>query len=236
MLPHLRSNPVERQALAPRHERTYPDVVTGGRTSALATHAGPGVKPLRVCVAIADDLFRMGLSRMLADEGLEVVAEPPPVAEVVLVDASGAGFAGGRAVALCGPDDDAVRALSGGASAVVARDSSPEVIAAAIRAALGGSVVMPEAVAARLLAGVPEARAVSPGDRRLVETLSGREHEVLLLLAAGLANDEIARELVVTASTVKNHVARIMVKLGARNRTHAAVIATRLSAGARAAG
>ena len=53
--------------------------------------------------------------------------------------------------------------------------------------------------------------------------------DLLRLVAQGLANEEIARELVVTPSTVKNHVARLMEKLGARNRTHAAVMGAGLT-------
>jgi DNA-binding NarL/FixJ family response regulator len=182
-------------------------------------------------IAIADDLFRIGLSRLLEDEGVEVTFEPP--ASAILVDAVAGDVdatQAGCVVALCGSDDDeAVEALYRGAAAVVERGSTPEVIAGTIRAAVAGAVVMPAATAARVLALGRAVQGEQPSRRHLMSSLSPRELQVLGLISAGLANDEIARELVVTASTVKNHIARIMAKVGARNRTHAAVIATRIA-------
>jgi DNA-binding NarL/FixJ family response regulator len=58
---------------------------------------------------------------------------------------------------------------------------------------------------------------------RASELLTTREHEILLLLAQGMSNEEIARSLVVEVSTVKSHLARMMPKLGVRSRLHAAV-------------
>lgn len=179
---------------------------------------------------VADDLFRVGLSRLLMDEGIDVTTELP--ADAALVDATGPSRgveAVERTIALCGPgEEEAIEALSRGASAVVWRGSEPAVIASALRTAVAGGVVMPAGAAARLLEREREARAAALPDRRVIEALSVRELEVLRLVAGGLANDEIADELVVTTSTVKNHVARIMAKIGARNRTQAAVLATRL--------
>jgi DNA-binding NarL/FixJ family response regulator len=113
--------------------------------------------------------------------------------------------------------------LRAGANAVLDRASAPEAIFAAVRSAAAGTVVMPAAAAARVVASHPPAS--------VLQTLSARERQVLRLVAQGLANDEIARELVVTSSTVKNHVARVMEKLGARNRTHAAVMGAGLGSG-----
>ena len=186
---------------------------------------------LRVMLAVGDDLLRLGLARLLADEGIDVVSELP--ADAVLVDLASASVAedAGRVVALCGPEeDDMVEALARGASAVLWRGSDAAVIASALHAAVAGTLVMPAEMAERTLAAYRQARAPHGGDRAAVDRLSPRERDVLSLLAAGLTNDEIANDLVVTASTVKNHVARIMSKLGARNRTHAAVIAARLAA------
>jgi DNA-binding NarL/FixJ family response regulator len=188
-------------------------------------------RPLRVTLAVGDDLFRLGLTRMLADKGVDIVARPP--ADVLLVDLASADVrpAGGeRVVALCGPgDDDMIEALALGASAVVWRGSDAEVIAAALQASVAGALVVPAGIAELALGAYRSSDAGRPG-QQAVDTLSPRERDVLALLAAGLTNEEIADDLVVTASTVKNHVARIMSKLGARNRTHAAVIATRLAA------
>jgi DNA-binding NarL/FixJ family response regulator len=185
---------------------------------------------LRVMLTVGDDLFRLGLTRLLADEGIEVVGADP--VDALLLDLSSADappVTGARVVVLCGAEEEEmVAALAAGASAVVWRGSDAAVIAAALRASVAGAVVLPAGIAERTLGTYREEPAAAGGGA--VETLSPRERDVLALLASGLTNEEIADELVVTASTVKNHMARIMAKLGARNRTHAAVMATRLAA------
>ncbi len=76
-----------------------------------------------------------------------------------------------------------------------------------------------------LVPGARPARAAVPG---LIEPLTGRELEVLRLLAAGRSNQDIARELVVTLDTVKKHVSHILGKLGGSNRTEAVTRARQL--------
>ena len=188
-----------------------------------AVHAERGPRAPSVFLDIDDDLLRVGLSRLLEEEGLPVVTEPP--ATVVVVDSAARIPAGRRVVALYGGRrDDAIAALERGAAVVLERDSSAEVIASGIRLAAAGAAVMSADAAERLLASHRAERA----DPRPPGVLSPREAQVMQLLSAGHGNNEIACELMITASTVKNHVARIMEKLGARNRTDAAVIAARL--------
>src|SRR4051794_19435873 len=204
--------------------------MTVGRTlRAFTSTAGePGV--LRVMLTAGDDLFRLGLTRLLTEEGIQVVTTQPVDALLVdLASADARPVAGARVVVLCGAEEEEmVEALAAGASAVVWRGSDAAVIAAALRVSVAGALVLPAGIAERTL-GAYRAELVE-GGREAVDTLSPRERDVLALLASGLTNEEIADELVVTASTVKNHMARIMAKLGARNRTHAAVMATRLAA------
>ena len=68
-----------------------------------------------------------------------------------------------------------------------------------------------------------------PGLSGLIDPLTGREHEVLAMLAAGRSNQAIARELVITLDTVKKHVGHVLGKLGAANRTEAVARARELS-------
>jgi DNA-binding NarL/FixJ family response regulator len=239
MLPNFRSTAIERRVLALRPDRAYSGAMTSGRTLRAIAHPAAQPSPLRVKLAIGDDLFRIGLARMLADEGVELVSDGP--ADALLADAAGADPAGaGHVVVLCGPgEDERVEALAAGASAVLWRGCDASVIAAALRSAVAGVLVMPVEMAERTLGAYRDVRARTPRDVRAggrraghaaVDSLSPRERDVLELLAAGRTNDEIADDLFVAASTVKNHVARIMSKLGARNRTHAAVIAVSLVA------
>jgi DNA-binding NarL/FixJ family response regulator len=191
-----------------------------------------------VVLVAADELFRLGLSRLLADEGLEVVADLDADVDVVLVDiachpetaeAAIAPFVspahGARVIALCGPGhEDSVDALAGGAAGVLDRAADPAMIAAAVRAAATGSMVLAGQMGERLVRAGQQARDDAGADRS-PEALTARELDVLRLVATGMRNEEIAAALVVTASTVKNHVARITRKLGVRNRTQAAVVA-----------
>ena len=71
--------------------------------------------------------------------------------------------------------------------------------------------------------------APDPGLSGLIDPLTGREHEVLTMLAAGRSNQAIARELVVTLDTVKKHVGHVLGKLGAANRTAAVARARELN-------
>jgi DNA-binding NarL/FixJ family response regulator len=181
-----------------------------------------------VRLEIADDLFRVGLSRLLVEEGIGVVRSGH--VDAVLVDLEGMELEASSdvpVIALCSStDEEAVSALEDGAAAVVWRGSEPDAIATVLRASVGGAIVMPSPTASRLLRAERDQRAAEEAGRHAAEALSERELEVLSLVVAGLENDEIAAQLVVTGSTVKNHLARIMAKLGARNRTQAAVIAS----------
>jgi DNA-binding NarL/FixJ family response regulator len=103
-------------------------------------------------------------------------------------------------------------------------DASAEELAAAVRAAHEGLAVSPPAVLDALFSNLP------PGgvtDSDVVEDLTGRETEVLSLLARGLANKQIAAELGISEHTVKFHVSSIYGKLGATNRAEAVRLGAR---------
>ncbi|WP_327357989.1 response regulator transcription factor [Streptomyces sp. NBC_01304] len=125
-------------------------------------------------------------------------------------------------------DEYISQALRAGAAGFLLKDSPPEEIVRAVRLVHGGHGAIDPQVTRRavgLLSDPPPRLAPVEQDR--LDTLSGREREVLRLLAGGLANAAIAAELHTSESTVKGHVSRIMTKLGADNRVQAARIAYR---------
>lgn len=115
-------------------------------------------------------------------------------------------------------------AIRAGALSYLLKDAGPEELAAAVRRAVAGEAVIHPRVAARLIHEVSGLRgeALNP-----FAELTEREMEVLRLIAAGMANHEIAGRLVVSEKTVKGHVSNILGKLHLADRTQAAVFAWR---------
>lgn len=129
--------------------------------------------------------------------------------------------AGVPVVALLPDDQFAGAAWSAGARVLLRRDSEVEKLQMGISAAAAHLILIDPTLATPLL---PQ-----PGhdDTLLSENLTSREHQVLQLLAEGLPNKNIARQLAISEHTVKFHVNAIMTKLGAQSRTEAVVRATR---------
>jgi DNA-binding NarL/FixJ family response regulator len=125
-------------------------------------------------------------------------------------------------------DEYAYSALRSGASGFLLKDALPDELLAGIRAVAAGDAVVAPALTRRLLdsyAGqLPDPRAAERADSRLKE-LTEREREVLVAMANGLTNREIAEHLVLSESTVKGHVGRVLDKVGARDRVQAVIIA-----------
>ncbi len=120
-------------------------------------------------------------------------------------------------------DEYVYGALRAGARGFLLKDAGPELFTHAIRAAAAGDALIAPSVTGRLLETFAHL-----GDRArptLAEPLTEREEEVLLAVARGRTNQEIARELHVSLSTVKSHVANLMGKLDARNRVEIAMFA-----------
>ncbi|MFG2557642.1 response regulator [Streptomyces sp. NPDC048496] len=123
-------------------------------------------------------------------------------------------------------DEYVYQALRAGASGFLLKDASARQLADGVRVVAAGEALLAPTVTKRLitefsrLAGAPRPPALAQ-----VGDLTERETEVLVLIAQGLSNAEIASHLVVAESTIKTHVSRILVKLGLRDRTQAAVFA-----------
>jgi DNA-binding NarL/FixJ family response regulator len=122
-------------------------------------------------------------------------------------------------------DEYVVGALRAGASGFVTKDVPADELVDAIRVVAAGEAVVAPRVLRRLLdryAGhLPDPSAAPPA----VHGLTDREHEVLVLIARGLSNAEIARELFVSETTVKTHVGHVLTKLRVRDRVQAVVLA-----------
>jgi two-component system, NarL family, nitrate/nitrite response regulator NarL len=209
-----------------------------------------GTGETRVLIVGEDPLARGGLAVLLAGAaGVLVVGQTAPGAQAVAAvtglqpDAvlwdlgvsprevpdgiGGVGGVGGvgslpAVVVLVADEEVAVEALAAGARGVLPREAGPGRIAAALRAAARGLVVLDDDFAAALL------RPRAPSVSALVEPLTSRELEVLQLLSEGLSNKEIGSRLGISESTAKFHVNAIAGKLGANGRTDAVVRAARL--------
>jgi DNA-binding NarL/FixJ family response regulator len=208
---------------------------------------------IRVLVADDQALVRAGISALLgAEEDIEVVGVASDGIEalalarstrpdVACLDIRMPGLDGIEvARALCGPDadpavpalmlttfdlDDYVfGALEAGASGFLLKDADPDTIINAVRQVAAGNGTLDHQLTKRVLREFVERRQLQPvTGARADDLLTAREHDVLLLLAQGLSNEDIAAELVVELSTVKSHVARILPKLGVRSRLQAVV-------------
>ena len=120
-------------------------------------------------------------------------------------------------------DEYALAAIRAGASGILLKDALPEELLAALRAVHSGDAVLAPSTTRRLLDQL--APAFDPDAAQLVATLTAREREVLIEMAGGWQNAEIAERLHVSEGTVKTHVSQILAKLSVRDRVRAVVVA-----------
>jgi DNA-binding NarL/FixJ family response regulator len=121
------------------------------------------------------------------------------------------------------PDDYIYEALSAGASGFVLKDDPPENLIAAIRTVAAGDALLSPTVTKRVIQQFT--RIPRPTPPKELGDLTAREQDVLRLIARGLSNAEIARELYISEGTVKTHVTHVLQKLGLRDRVQAVVLA-----------
>jgi DNA-binding NarL/FixJ family response regulator len=206
---------------------------------------------IRVLIADDERLVRAGFRRILDDErDIQVVAEAADGEEaiaraaeyrpdVVLMDMRMPTVNGIAATRRIVTDESAPRvlvlttfdldeyvysALQAGASGFLLKDAPEEQLLAAIRVVSAGGALFSPAVTRRLIDEFSRRREVTERTAS-IDALTPRENEVLVLVAQGLSNAEIATELVLSEHTAKTHVARILGKLGLRDRAQAVVVA-----------
>ena len=128
-------------------------------------------------------------------------------------------------------EDYVLGGIGAGASGFLLKDAEPEALLAAIRTVAGGdAVISPRAtnrIVAKLAAPTEETVALSPADRLALGELTEREREVLVAIARGWSNGEIAERMFISMPTVKTHVGRVLAKTQSRDRVHAALFAYR---------
>ncbi|TCR22044.1 response regulator transcription factor [Streptomyces sp. BK205] len=181
--------------------------------------ASDGAEAVRLTREERADVVLMDI-RMPGTDGLaatRLISEDPSLAHVRVV-----------ILTTFEVDDYVVRSLRAGASGFLGKGSEPDELLAAIRVAAGGEALLSPAATKGLIA-----RFLAQGDdeepdplrTERLAALTVREREVLVQVAGGHSNDEIAERLEVSPLTVKTHVNRAMAKLGARDRAQLVVIA-----------
>jgi DNA-binding NarL/FixJ family response regulator len=123
-------------------------------------------------------------------------------------------------------DEYVYEALRAGASGFLLKDTPPEQLVSAIKVIAEGDALLSPSITKRVISEFVRGVGPKPAAQfPRLEDLTARELEVLKLIARGLSNAEIARELFVSETTVKTHVARILMKLNLRDRVQAVVLA-----------
>jgi DNA-binding NarL/FixJ family response regulator len=213
--------------------------------------------PIRVLIVDDHALFRRGLQMVLAEEvGIEVVGEASDGAEavekagqalpdVVLMDIRmprRSGIEACRAMKELSPsvkivmltisdeEEDLFEAIRAGASGYLLKDIPYDEVADVVRAVHGGQSLINPSMAAKLLtefAALASREESEPAEQVPAPRLTEREIEVLKLVARGMNNRDIAKELFISENTVKNHVRNILEKLQIHSRMEAVMIAVR---------
>ena len=177
--------------------------------------ASDGIQALAMALELRPDVACLDI-RMPGQDGIAVaralsgpdVEDPIPVLVLTTFDL----------------DDYVFGALEAGVSGFLLKDAEPEAITAAIRQVAAGNGTIDQTLTRRIMREFVQRRSLQPvSTSHCSDVLTGREQEILRLLAQGMSNDQIARALVVETSTVKSHLARMLPKLGVQSRLQAVV-------------
>jgi len=178
--------------------------------------AGDGEDAIRLARRLRPDVVLMDI-RMPRMDGVEATArltaaeiEPPPLVLVLTT---------------FDLDEYVFGALRAGAAGFLLKDAPRERLIEAIRVVHGGEALLSPSITRRLVEHFAARADPLEPPAELLDELTPREREVLVLVARGLSNREIARRLVVTEATVKSHVGSVLLKLGLRDRVQAVVFA-----------
>jgi DNA-binding NarL/FixJ family response regulator len=153
------------------------------------------------------DIRMPGLDGIAATEAITARADAPRVLVLTTFDA----------------DEYVFGALRAGASGFVLKDLPPEQLIDAVRTIAAGDAVVAPSVTTKLVAALAQTTPMPPPPA--LEQLTEREREVLILVARGLSNLEVAERLIVGEATVKTHLGRVLAKLQLRDRVQAVVFA-----------
>jgi DNA-binding NarL/FixJ family response regulator len=183
---------------------------------AFAGEASTGEQAVALAVQVHPDVMLMDV-RMPVLDGIEatrrITADPQTSGVRVLV------------LTTFDVDEYVFAALRAGASGFLLKDATPEELLTAIRVVAAGEALLAPAATRHLIDAFVSGPSLGRPAARLVEALTGREREVLRLVAQGLSNAEIAGRLVVSPATAKTHVSRILAKLGLRDRAQLVIAA-----------
>ena len=181
----------------------------------VAGEAADGEQAVRVAAQHKPDVVLMDI-RMPGVDGIEAtrrIAARPDLGSVHVV-----------ILTTFELDEYVFEGLRAGAAGFLVKDTDAAELIRAVRVVAGGEALLSPAVTKRLIAEFAS-RTQSPRRLAHLDELTPREREVVALIATGLSNEEISREIYVSPSTVKTHAGRAMTKLGARDRAQLVVFA-----------
>jgi DNA-binding NarL/FixJ family response regulator len=174
--------------------------------------AGDGVEAVKLAGSLKPDVVLMDLKMPNLDgiEATRQIVAAYPAVKVLLLTTFEA-------------DNHVIQALKAGASGYILKDSKPDSIVSSLLAVMAGERVMASAVANRVL----EMLTGTTTPKEFYDGLTGREIEILKLLAGGMANKQIAYKLKISEKTVRNHVSNMYEKLNIYDRSQAVLYAVR---------
>jgi DNA-binding NarL/FixJ family response regulator len=198
-------------------------LVRGGFTMVLRVHkdievvaeAGTGIEAIEAARRHRPDVILMDI-RMPELDGLEatsrILAQADWDVRVLILTTFD-------------PDEYVYKALRAGASGFVLKDIPADQLAVAVRTVADGGALLAPSITRRLIGRFAERGIIDSAAAHRLDRLTDRERDVVVAVARGASNSEIARELFIGAATVKSHVSSILTKLGLRDRTQIVVFA-----------